>query len=119
MRIVNQTRDRVLAAQAREARSLRSRMKGLLGRSGLADEEGLLIRPCTSIHSFFMRFAFDAAFVDADGRVLHLIHAMKPWRVSRIVRRAAGVVELPAGVLARTGTRAGDVLVFLPCAAPA
>jgi uncharacterized membrane protein (UPF0127 family) len=111
LRIVNTTRERVLAEKAWEARSLRSRMKGLLGRDGLQEGEGLYIRPCSSIHSFFMKFRFDAAFVDGEGKVLHVIRAMKPWRISKIVPGAAGVVELPAGVL--EGTLVGDQIEFI------
>ncbi len=67
MRVLNETRDRVLADKAWEALSIRARMKGLLGRDGLAPGEGLYIKPCTSIHSFFMRFVFDAVFVAAGA----------------------------------------------------
>ena len=42
------------------------RMKGLLGRSGLAPDEGLLIRPATSIHTWFMRFPIDVVFLDRE-----------------------------------------------------
>lgn len=110
MRIVNTTRNRVLADKAWEAMSFGRRLKGLLGRTGLDEGEGVFIRPCNSIHSFFMKFRFDAAFVDDQGRVLHVILAMKPWRISKIVVGAVGVVELPAGVL--EGTEVGDRLEF-------
>ncbi|MBN2498604.1 MAG: DUF192 domain-containing protein [Deltaproteobacteria bacterium] len=112
MRIINTTRDRVLADRAQEARTVGARMKGLLGRDGLEPGQALLIRPCSSIHSFFMRFVFDAAFADARGEVLHVIHCMRPWRISRIVPRAQVVIELPAGVLEQTGTRVGDRIRF-------
>ncbi len=110
MRIVNTTRDRTLAENAWEALSFGSRLKGLLGRPGLSEGEGVYIRPCNSIHSFFMKFRFDAAFVNGEGRVLHIVRGMKPWRISRIVVGAVGVVELPAGVL--EGTQVGDRLEF-------
>jgi uncharacterized protein len=112
LRIVNETRDSLLADKAWEAKTIRARMKGLLGRDELEEGQGLLIRPCTSIHSFFMRFIFDAAFIDKAGRVLHVIHSMKKWRMSKYVARAAGVVELPAGVLKDSGTLVGDNLKF-------
>jgi uncharacterized membrane protein (UPF0127 family) len=86
-------------------------MKGLLGREGLEVGEGLYIRPCSSIHSFFMKFRFDAAFVDGEGKVLHIIRAMKPWRISKMVPGAIGVVELPAGMLEET--LIGDQLEFI------
>ncbi|MBW1806815.1 MAG: DUF192 domain-containing protein [Deltaproteobacteria bacterium] len=112
MRIINLTRDSLLADKAWEAKTIRARMKGLLGRDKLEEGQGLLIRPCTSIHSFFMRFVFDAAFIDKAGRVLHVIHSMKKWRMSKYVARADGVVELPAGVLKDSQTSVGDSLEF-------
>ena len=41
-----------------------SRMKGLLGRRDLPPGDGLLLRPASSIHMLFMRFAIDAVFLD-------------------------------------------------------
>ena len=110
MRIVNTTRDCLLAERARVAASALERLRGLLGRDGLEPGEGLLLRPCNSIHSCFMRFRFDAVFLDRDGQVLHVIHAMRPFRFSRIVWKAHCVLELPAGVLGDTGTVPGDRL---------
>jgi len=112
MKIVNRTRDVELADRAWVAMTARARMKGLLGRDGLEPGQALYISPCTSIHSFFMRFVFDAVFIAADGTALHLIPRMKKWRMSKLVPRAAGVIELPAGVLERTGTKKGDKIVF-------
>ena len=109
-RLVNETRGAVLAERAALALTVRERMKGLLGRDALVDGEALVIRPCTSIHTFFMRFPIDVLFLDRDGRVLRAIPAMKPWRLTRIYPRAACVAELPAGVLQRTGTSEGDVV---------
>ncbi len=112
MKIINQTRGVVLAENVRVTKTAKERMRGLLGRDGLDPGEALYISPCTSIHSFFMRFVFDAAFVARDGSVLHVISRMKKWRISKIVPRAAGVLELAEGVLENTGTIKGDILVF-------
>jgi uncharacterized membrane protein (UPF0127 family) len=57
-----------------------------------------------------MRFPIDAVFVDRDWKVLHVCHGIKPWRVSRVVRRSKRVIELPAGTCAFTGTQPGDRL---------
>jgi len=46
----------MLAAQAAVADRLFKRIKGLLGRNALGEGEALIIRPCNSIHTFFMRF---------------------------------------------------------------
>jgi hypothetical protein len=112
--IYNSTRDRTLAHAAALADTVTSRMKGLLGRDSLPEGEGMVIDPCNQIHTFFMRFPIDVAFVDAEGRIVRQLEAMKPWRMSGIYFRARRVIELPAGVLAATGTREGDVLTLRP-----
>jgi uncharacterized protein len=91
-------------------------MQGLLGRKAFTVGEGLHIAPCNSIHTFFMRFAIDALFLDRDGRVVKLLDAIPPWRASGIYFRAHSVLELPAGVAAASGTVEGDRLVFEPLA---
>jgi uncharacterized membrane protein (UPF0127 family) len=85
-------------------------MTGLLGRDGLLEGEGLVIDPCNSIHTFFMRFSIDVLFVDAQGVVVRKIDALKPWRLTWIYFRARKVIELPAGVIQKSGTQAGDQL---------
>ena len=109
-RVLNTTRGTVLAERLELATSVLARMKGLLGRKGIEPRHGLLIRPCSSIHSFFMRFEFDAVFVDRQWKVVHLIRRMRPFRMSRVVRGAGAVLELPAGTIDDTGTGVGDVL---------
>ena len=113
MRLVNQSNGAVLAERVERAVSVRARMKGLLGRSALPEGEALVIEPCTSIHTFFMRFSIDAAFVARDGRVVRAIGSLKPWRATRVYPSAAMVIELPAGKLVRTGTSEGDQLAFV------
>jgi len=100
----------VLAHRVERARAPLARLRGLLGRSALPEGEALVIEPCASIHTFFMRFPIDAAFLSHDLRVVRAIADLKPWRATLPHRGAAMVVELPGGTLARTGTREGDVL---------
>jgi uncharacterized membrane protein (UPF0127 family) len=86
-----------------------TRLKGLLGRRGLEQGEGLLLRPAASIHTFFMRFPIDAVWVDRDLNVLKVSHDVGPWRTAAC-REAKGVVELRAGEAKRVGVSAGDRL---------
>ena len=76
------------------------------GLEALRREEPLLERDERHSH-LFMRFAIDVAFVSRDGRVLEVRAAVKPWRLAW---RAFAVIELPAGALARSDTRPGDLL---------
>lgn len=85
-------------------------MRGLLGTSGLRPGEGLLIEPCSSIHSLGMRYRFDAVFVDRQGRVVRAVPALAPNRVAWGGRSAHAVFELPAGTIRATATQRGDTI---------
>jgi uncharacterized membrane protein (UPF0127 family) len=113
-RVVNRVRGTVLAEQAETAQTWWTRGKGLLGRKGLPTGGGLIIEPCSSIHTWFMAFPIDVAFVAADGRVVRTAPALAPWRFGPLVRGVRYVVELPAGALAASGTVADDYLDILP-----
>ena len=88
-----------------------ARMRGLLGRSGLAPGTGMLIDAAPSVHMFFMRFPIDVVFLDRDRKVVGVRHGLRPWRVAG-ARRAVAALELPVGVAAAAGIHEGDVLVF-------
>jgi uncharacterized membrane protein (UPF0127 family) len=105
---VNLTRDARLTERGRVADSFGTRLVGLLRDKRLDAGDGLWILPCNSIHSIGMRFVFDAIFLDKDLRVVHLVREMKPWRISKMVFAAHSVLELPAGLIARTATEVGD-----------
>ncbi len=90
-----------------------SRRQGLLGRDSLPDGNALIIAPSNAVHTFFMRFPIDIAFVRRDGRVIKVKSAVGPRRLSAAFRGFA-VVELAAGALARSGTVSGDLLICRP-----
>ena len=41
----------------------------------------MLITKCNCIHTFFMRFAIDATFLDKSGRVVKVAKGIRPWRL--------------------------------------
>jgi hypothetical protein len=84
-------------------------MKGLLGRSALPSGEGIWLKPASSVHMAFMRFAIDAVFLDGDDRVVKIAAELRPWRLAGS-RGAKSVIELPAGEAQRRGLKAGDRL---------
>jgi uncharacterized protein len=88
-----------------------ARMRGLLGRDGLGQGEGLLLRPASSIHTFFMRFPIDAVFLDRELAVVGIEDSIVPWRAAS-QRGAKAVLELPAGESSRRGIAVGDRLTL-------
>jgi hypothetical protein len=88
-----------------------TRLKGLLGRDGLDSGEGLLLRPASSIHTFFMRFPIDAVFLDRELVVVGIAGGLQPWRAASR-RGAKAVLELPAGESFRRELAVGDQLTL-------
>jgi uncharacterized membrane protein (UPF0127 family) len=103
---------RFVAACVRVAASRWARAVGLLGRRRLESGEGLWIAPARGVHTWGMRFPIDLVALDRDGVVVDCVAALRPWRIRLPRRAAAGVLELPAGALARSGTRPGHRLAF-------
>jgi uncharacterized membrane protein (UPF0127 family) len=99
----------LVAAVVEAAFERKARNRGLLGRAGLADGHALVLAPCSSIHTFFMQFAIDVAFVDRDGYILKIKEKVRPWRLA-VSPGAFAVVELAAGALARAAAERGDRL---------
>ncbi len=89
-----------------------SRAVGLLGRSELLRGHGILLIPCTSIHTVGMRFTVDIAFLDVGCRVTKTRANLPPGRFARGGGDVQATLELPVGTLAATDTREGDVLTF-------
>ena len=88
-----------------------TRLRGLLGRDGLDTGEGLLLRPASPIHTFFMRFPIDAVFLDRALVVVGIAGGVEPWRAASR-RGAKAVLELPAGESFRRGLAVGDQLTL-------
>jgi len=109
---INQKNDRQLASEIRVARSLWARFWGLMGRRSLHEGHGVLLTPCTSVHTFFMRFPIDVVFLDRNGRVVKIIPAMKPWRTALGGRGARSALELEAGAAEAKDLELGDVITL-------
>lgn len=71
----------ILGVRAVVAETFLERARGLIGRTALAREEGMLILKCNTIHTLFMRFAIDAIFLDGQNRVVKVVRAIRPWRL--------------------------------------
>jgi uncharacterized membrane protein (UPF0127 family) len=113
MRAVNLTTGEEIAGNVTAARSILSRMKGLLGKKEMAEGEGMLIEPCKGIHTFGMRFGIDVIFFDRNRRVVAVWRKLRPNRLTPFYFRATGVIELPAGALDRISAKVGDEVAFV------
>ena len=117
-RVTNLTRNTLLADRGEVADSFFKRFKGLMGVSDFPLGRALHIAPCNSIHMFFMKIPLDIVFLDRELTVVEVLHALPPWRVSRVYFAAHSALELPAGTARATGTAVGDRLSLTPDPAP-
>jgi uncharacterized protein len=95
-----------------------ARRRGLLGRKGLDEGEGLWIKPCEAVHTFGMKFDIDLIFLNRRRIVTKVRANLRPWRVSGSIR-AGSVLEMSTGTIARSSTVPGDELSLQPLEAPA
>ncbi len=81
------------------AASMKDRMRGLLGRDGLAANTAMLIEPCGSIHTLFMRFDLDLIFLDKHDRVVLVCEGVAPARMVFGGFGARKVLEMQSGAV--------------------
>jgi len=111
----NRTRSTYLATDLIIARTHWSRFRGLMATnsSTFPRGRGLWINPSHGIHTFAMRFAIDAVYLDRERNVIHLEEDLKPWRVAAVRVQAASVLELPTGTIRESSTMQGDRIDIL------
>lgn len=112
MIIRNSNKNTIVAENVFFADTPFKRAKGLLGRKELRSGECLIIKPCNSVHSFFMRFAIDVLFLDKNHRVVGMVVNLLPYRLSPLFLKAQCVIELPTGTIKATRTETNDCLLF-------
>ena len=110
MKIVNLTKNTMLAENAVVARTLASRLKGLLGRTHLAKGEGFIIPDCASIHTFFMQFSIDVIFLNQQRKVVKLKKCVPPYRLLDCPFKGSVIIELPAGTIEASSTAVSDLI---------
>ena len=110
MKVTNKTKNVILAQSAVSADNPFKRMKGLLGKKEFLPGEALILRPCSSVHTLFMRFPIDVLFVNKENRVIHSIASLKPFRLTRIYPLASFAIEFPSGTLKVNPAAVGDII---------
>lgn len=109
----NASRSTTIGDRIARAGTSNERTTGLLRRTGLEKGEGLWIIPCEAVHTFFMKFPLDLIYIDRKHRIRKVVRNVAPWRVS-VCLSAHSIIELPAGIIDKTGTQPGDQLEINP-----
>lgn len=90
-------KNKVLSNNILLADTLYLRLVGLMFKKELKDAEGLLLHPCNSIHTCFMKYPIDVAFISSDNVIIKIIRDLKPWRMTWLYFKAQKTLEMPAG----------------------
>jgi uncharacterized protein len=73
------------------------RLRGWQFRACPPRGSGLLLVPCSSVHTAWMRFAIDVVALGPRGEVLDVRRGVRPWRLVLPMAHARAILELPAG----------------------
>ena len=93
------------------AKNMFSRMKGLMGKNTV--EKGLLLSPCNSIHTFFMKVPIDVLYLDKCGHIVSMNNPIIPWKVGKMIRHSKAVIELPSGTIKKSNIKLNQKVTFL------
>lgn len=108
VRLVDVSSDRLIVEHLAVADRFWRIFVGLQFRRTLPAGSGLLLVPCSSVHTFCMRFSIDIVGLNRAAEVTRVIQDVKPWRVAAMPRGTYAILELPAG--AARSMRTGDKL---------
>ncbi|MCO4792894.1 MAG: DUF192 domain-containing protein [Bacteriovoracaceae bacterium] len=92
-------KNQTIAEEVKVADGFVTRLIGLMFSKSLVGFDALLIKPCNSIHTCFMRYNIDVIFLDKNMTVVKIIREIKPWRMTWIYFKSHQVLEMAGGTL--------------------
>ncbi|UCZ53151.1 DUF192 domain-containing protein [Bacillus shivajii] len=110
MKVVNLSNENVLASDVKQAYSFLKRLKGLMFTKELGSGKAIHLKPCRSVHTFFMNYAIDVIYLGEGNKVVAINENLQPNKAGKHYKYARSVVELPVGTVSHSQTKVGDVL---------
>ncbi|MBI4149320.1 DUF192 domain-containing protein [Candidatus Woesearchaeota archaeon] len=111
--ITNTTRRQQLASQHKSRQSVLGRALGLMFCRG--PKAMLFSFPVPRkyrIHMMFVFFPIDLLFLNSRKQVVELKEHLRPWQMYLPKQAYSFLIELPAGMVAKTRTEKGDTLLW-------
>lgn len=110
MKVYNSTQNNIISDNAKVADNFFLRSIGLLSKKSLPEGEALIIKPCCSIHTFFMKFEIDVLFINKKNEVIALYESVKPWRILPIHPTSSYVIEISARSIINKNIAKHDII---------
>lgn len=104
----------IIARRAEMANTFLARFLGLMFRASFGAHDAMVLSPCGSIHTFFMRFAIDVVCTDPTGKVVDYAKTVRPWRLFVPRWNAKTTLELPSGAIRQHAIAIGDQICIQP-----
>lgn len=113
MKVYKTLNNEIIADRVEMAQCFFSRAIGLISRKTLNKGEGLVIKPCFSVHTFFMKFAIDILFISGKNKVIALYENVSPWRILPLHPKSFYVIELAAGSISDKNIQKDDTITLI------
>ncbi|MBD8069120.1 DUF192 domain-containing protein [Bacillus sp. PS06] len=110
MKLQTGEKSKEIPIQVKEYHTFFKRFKGLMFRVEPIENEGIWIKPCNSIHMFFMFFSIDVVFLNEEMRIIALKENVKPWTLIFPIKHATSVIEFPQGTISSYSFAVGDTI---------
>jgi uncharacterized protein len=101
---------RWVAQRVLMAHSFGERLIGLLRLKALDLDEGLMLSPGASIHTFGMHYPIDAVFLNGQMKILKVSLHVPPWRIRLAPPETKHVLEVAAGRARALSLQSGTFL---------
>ncbi len=117
MKVVNRTKNTIIAEDPLVANSFFTRLRGLMFRARFP-RTMLFYFPGTSIkrnsiHALFVFFEFDAVYLDEERRVVDIYERVRPFTLYIEPKKpSAYLLELERGAVKKLGVSIGDEMEF-------
>ncbi len=113
MKVYNSTQNNIISEQAKMADNFFLRSIGLILEKHFSEGKGLIIKPCCSIHTFFMKFNIDILFINKNNEIIALYENVKPWRILPIHATSSYVIELPSKTISDKNICKNDLIKII------
>lgn len=110
MLIKNQTRDIILAADAKDAVSIADKVLGLLKKS---NPRFIILHTRFGIHTFFLKEPIDVVVLNKNCEVVALKERLRQNRIFLWNPKYNLVLEMPQNTIKKSKTRIGNKILFV------
>lgn len=110
IKLYNSTQNNLISDNVNVAENFFSRAIGLIEKKSFPDAQALVIKPCNSIHTFFMKFPIDVLFVNKNNKIISIYENVKPNRILPVHFNSKLVVELASGQIRVNNICLGDII---------